>query len=91
MNNFNMDVVFEDLDELVEYARTSYSMAGFLSVVSSATILKKALEKQIPKKLKSKEFLTGYYCQCGASIPFQKQKYCCECGQRLDWKGLDNY
>ena len=53
----------------------------------------KALEKQIPKKpiLFKKGFIELYSCpNCPTHEKYiqvyLKQKYCCECGQKLDWE-----
>ena len=43
----------------------------------------KALEKQIPKKLKTYNTFERH-CECGAIVK-SYCKYCCECGQALDW------
>lgn len=58
----------------------------------------KALEKQIPKKPKSKrcDEKTAYTCECGKKhlviyreglIFGNKNKYCEQCGQAIDWEG----
>ena len=45
----------------------------------------KALEKQIPKKLKDNGWL---YCPfCGRDVLMDKFDYCTHCGQALDWSG----
>ena len=51
----------------------------------------KALEKQIPKKVKYDEYgkEEGYpYCECGKCLidDLVGVKYCPECGQKLDWE-----
>lgn len=63
----------------------------------------KALEKQIPKKVK-KEILTsnaftqwrkyncpncGCFLYSGASKPFSAQSHCHQCGQKLSFEGLE--
>lgn len=43
----------------------------------------KALEKQIPKKLKDDGWL---YCPiCGRDVLMDRFDYCPDCGQALDW------
>ena len=53
----------------------------------------KSIEKQIPKKpiLFKKGFIELYSCpNCPTHEKYiqvyLKQKYCCECGQKLDWE-----
>ena len=49
-----------------------------------------ALEKQIPKKpdfIEDKEFALCPCCN-GKGL-FNKQKYCDNCGQKLDWSDVD--
>ena len=60
----------------------------------------KALEKQIPKKVKIQQWIYTK-CDCGYefskhhgdgyySIPLEKKtNYCPECGQKLDWSDTD--
>ena len=46
-----------------------------------------ALEKQMPKK-PHKNFakFSGVWCSCGKYLDFvDKQNYCPDCGQKLDW------
>ena len=46
-------------------------------------LIREALEKQIPKKLKGDGWL---YCPfCGRDVLMDKFDYCCHCGQALDW------
>ena len=46
-----------------------------------------ALEKQIPKKVEVIDKNYGYYsCRaCGSAVTYRVHKYCCRCGQALDW------
>ena len=50
----------------------------------------KALEKQIPKRPnKNFEKFSGVWCSCGKYLGkgyfVDKQSYCTDCGQKLDW------
>ena len=46
-------------------------------------LIREALEKQIPKKLKDNGWL---YCPfCGRDVLMDKFDYCPHCGQALDW------
>ena len=46
-------------------------------------LIREALEKQIPKKLKDNGWL---YCPfCGRDVLMDKFDYCSHCGQALDW------
>ena len=46
-------------------------------------LVREALEKQIPKKLKGDGWL---YCPiCGRDVLMDKFDYCPDCGQALDW------
>ena len=46
-----------------------------------------ALEKQIPKKVEVIDKNYGYYsCRaCGSAVTYRVHKYCCRCGQALEW------
>lgn len=46
-----------------------------------------ALEKQIPKKVEVIDKNYGYYsCRaCGLAVTYRVHKYCCRCGQALEW------
>ena len=47
----------------------------------------KALEKQIPKKLKDDGWL---YCPiCGRDVLMDRFNYCPDCGQALDWSDAE--
>lgn len=57
--------------------RGSYTASEWFSTV------KKALEKQIPKKTTQRAYGIYYYCpECGAL--YTGADYCCNCGQRLE-------
>lgn len=50
----------------------------------------KALEKQIPKKVKNREFECASCPECGTTVimlanELENEKYCPQCGQALDW------
>ena len=46
-------------------------------------LIREALEKQIPKKLKDDGWL---YCPiCGRDVLLDRFNYCPDCGQALDW------
>ena len=46
-------------------------------------LIREALEKQIPKKIKDDGWL---YCPiCGRDILMDRFDYCPDCGQALDW------
>lgn len=46
-------------------------------------LIREALERQIPKKLKGDGWL---YCPiCGRDVPMDRFDYCPHCGQALDW------
>ena len=46
-------------------------------------LIREALDKQIPKKLKGDGWL---YCPiCGRDVLMDRFDYCCHCGQALDW------
>lgn len=46
--------------------------------------VKNALEKQIPKKPKSRKNTTYAFCPCCDSGNLQND-YCTDCGQKIDW------
>ena len=50
-------------------------------------VCKEALEKQIPKKVEVIDKNYGIYTcpTCGESVRHMVYKYCCRCGQELDW------
>jgi len=88
LNRKDADIIYEDLYELMERVREKYTLAGFLSVVHSVTILKTALEKQIAKKSikKPRTHSGGSLCPTCNKIYFNDEivpNYCNGCGQRL--------
>lgn len=57
---------------------------------------KELYEKEKPKKPIVKEYFYGtkFYCpKCNSNlnyrIPISDIKYCCECGQKIDWSYSD--
>ena len=51
---------------------------------------KKAVEKQIPLKVKNREFESASCPICGTTVlmlanELEYEKYCPQCGQALDW------
>ena len=76
---------------------SEYKFHGECSIFGEALIIAiKALEKQIPKKVKIQQWIYTK-CDCGYefskhhgdgyySIPLEKKtNYCPKCGQKLDW------
>lgn len=63
-------------------------------LIECREVIHKALEKQIPKKIKISEyepFGFFYFCpNCGVNIEnrLYKQKCCGNCGQALGWEGV---
>ena len=50
-------------------------------------LIREALEKQIPKKLKDDGWL---YCPiCGRDVLMDRFDYCPDCGQALDWSDTE--
>lgn len=86
-----IEIVLEDLDELIELARKKYNIAGFLSIVHSANMIRGLLEKQVSKKPKEVDYDDGYFkCSgCGGLVSWldspKVHKYCLLCGQKIDW------
>ena len=70
---------------------SEYKFHGECSVFGEALILAiNALEKQIPKKPhKNFEKFSGVWCSCGKYLGkgyfVEKQSFCSNCGQKLDW------
>ena len=50
----------------------------------SESLIKEALEKQIPKNVECHTDLTCFCNECGNTVK-SYQNYCYECGQKLDW------
>ena len=62
------------------YSKKEVDEAGNMGV--------EALEKQIPKLVDTipGDYTSDYICTvCGETTRFEHQKYCVECGQRLEW------
>lgn len=68
-----------------------YCHQGSDEIPEAFTIATKALDKQIPKKVKYDEYgrEEGYpHCpNCGKTLinDLVGATYCCDCGQKLDW------
>ena len=56
-------------------------------VDNALTIIKNALDKQVPMKLDSEAKARGeYFCNnCYEPIPRWDTRYCPYCGQKIDW------
>lgn len=90
-------------EEAIEILKHEHDYAQLLSYVNEALRLAiSALEKQIPKKPKKKEenqYSAFYDCPCcggylvskidGELCGGQEYKYCCRCGQALDWSDTE--
>lgn len=73
--------------ELCDYC---YSQGNFGEQKEAFEVSIKALEKQIPKRPnKNFEKFSGVWCSCGKYLGkgyfVDKQSYCTDCGQKLDW------
>lgn len=61
---------------------------------AEATVIK-ALEKQISKKVcttTNRFNVTHYHCprrECHAELEYENQRYCDDCGQALNWEGIE--
>ena len=70
---------------------SEYKFHGECSVFGEAlTLAINALEKQIPKKPhKNFEKFSGVWCSCGKYLGkgyfVERQSFCSNCGQKLDW------
>ena len=88
MTKDDVEIILEDLDQLVEYARDNYTIAGFLSVANSATMLREAMIKRIERK-PTTHSIADYsnlylFFHCNNSID-KRNKYCPICGQKISW------
>lgn len=75
----------EAINELVDYVGDVFKTTISFDTV---TMARKALEKQIPKKMGfvPKKFPSDYKCPNGCNLYDEYQiKYCPNCGQKLDW------
>ncbi len=78
-----------DIERAIEYFKhKSYEEGG--TRFTAVRLAVKALEKQIPKKptvLNIHDISNYKYgeCECGEHI-MDDEKYCSNCGQKLDWE-----
>lgn len=89
MDKQDVNIIFEDLYELVEYARETYTEAGFLSVKHSATAIREVLVKDIDTKpiYKAGTHSRHYLCPTCNRIYWEKESlgnYCISCGQKFN-------
>ena len=71
-----IDNAWDDHEELLAYR-----------AIGTIERFRELTEKAEPKKPKSRDFYSGYKCgSCGTNIPYQNQKYCCDCGTAIDWQ-----
>lgn len=90
--------ILEDLTKLLNIAKLNVDAFAWVGLIESATELKKAYKKQIPKKpyhdmsdertlLKCPGcnyiFVTKY--ADGSLCAGRMSKYCPDCGEKLDW------
>nr|DAR82843.1 MAG TPA: hypothetical protein [Caudoviricetes sp.] len=73
-----LDEVIENLEYLVSDSCTD-TQFDYIEEIEIAT---KALEKQIPNKVKE----YGICPKCNHDFGMEKVNYCPHCGQRLDWR-----
>lgn len=90
----DIELALEDLDILVEIARQHMTIGEWLGITRSALIMKKSLEKQIPKKPIRKSWSISKCPACGTNLgEWLEDGYhddwdnlkICDCGQKLDW------
>lgn len=87
MDNKNEDVNMQEaIKELQDNINLPWGC--YISKKTSETAID-ALKKQIPQPLEDGEMGYGVWCSCGryfgTRIMPEKMKYCCDCGQKLDW------
>lgn len=96
MNNITMKIILEE----IKWARQKNS--GVLEIDGEKMIddIETAIEKQIPKKIIETPAFQSYYSagdesetlcpNCENELEIENQtKYCCECGQKLDWSDFE--
>ena len=72
----------------LEQADEEIKMIIFKDDIKAFKIAIKALERQVPKLVDTipGDYTPDYNCTvCGETTRFEHQKYCVECGQRLEW------
>ena len=86
----------DDYNEAIAQVRFNMSTIGLKEssikrIVKARDLAIKALEKQIPKKPDFTEDKEFALCPCcnGNGLA-DKQKYCDNCGQKLDWSDTEN-
>ena len=84
MNNITMKII---LDEIKCTRRKN---SGVLEIDDEKMIddIEAAIERQVPKLVDTipGDYTSDYICTvCGETTRFEHQKYCVECGQRLEW------
>lgn len=78
------------LDENIKYAKNLKKWQRCEEEIEMMDLCRLALEKQIPKRAKEQEInnsgdLIGLCSVCRKRWVNKYQKYCAECGTRLDW------
>ena len=77
--------------ELYDYISYLYSHIEQLEkdkryLLKQKLILYKANNKQIGKNVVKNEKYSNYRCPCCNAVVGMSQHYCCQCGQKLDWR-----
>ena len=76
-------------DYLLQKLKEDNSELGSIIIVESVNVLEKLVERDAPKKVEtgtSKHFEFPICPNCKDELnEYYKNKYCKECGQRLDW------
>ena len=92
MDMQEIESILYDLDAMVELAKQRCNTPRFLEIVHSAIEIRRAVEKQIPKKPEYVDYDMSYYkCgSCGELIAWTADegdhKFCLECGQAIKWE-----
>ena len=89
------EVITEDLNTMVEIARTNMTTCGWLGITHSAVALRNALEKQIPKEPEHLMLYDVHRCPVceytlrDEHIPLKNvlyKKHCPNGGQAIKWE-----